>query len=68
MVTCYVTKITASCSAMIDVAHGTIKLLLRDKVHVVMSILLITRSRESVETGLSHLKCVQHDYSSAFSQ
>ena len=32
MVTCFVTKTTASCSAIIDVLHGTITLLLRDKV------------------------------------
>ena len=29
MVTCYVTKMTASCLAIIDVSHGTITLLLR---------------------------------------
>ena len=44
MATCYVTKRTASCSAIIDVLHGTIlgtiTLLLHD----------------SVETGFSHLK------------
>ena len=28
----YVAKMTASCPAIIDVLHGTIKLLLRDKV------------------------------------
>ena len=32
MVTRYITKMTASCSAIIDVSHGTITLLLRDKV------------------------------------
>ena len=32
LVTCYVTKMTASCSAIIDVSHGTITLMLRDKV------------------------------------
>ena len=32
VVTCYVTKVTGSCSAIIDVLHGTITLLLRDKV------------------------------------
>ena len=36
------------------VSHGAITLLLRDSVEV--SILLITKSLESVETGLSHLK------------
>ena len=41
-----------SYSAIIDFSHGTITLLLRDKV---MLILLITRSLEIVETGLSHL-------------
>ena len=52
MVTFYVTKMTASCSAIIVVSDGTITLLLS----VVVSILLITRPLESVETGLSHLK------------
>ena len=52
MVTFYVTEMTGSCSAITDVAHGTITLLLHDNV----LILLITRSLESVETGLSHLK------------
>ena len=32
MVTCYATKMTASCSAIIGVSHGTITLLLHDKV------------------------------------
>ena len=32
MVTCYTKKTIASCSAIIDVSHGTITLLLRDKV------------------------------------
>ena len=47
MVTCYVTKISATCLAIIDASHRTIRLLLRDK-SVVVSILLITRSLESV--------------------
>ena len=32
MVTCYVTKMTGSCSAITDVSHGTITLLLHDNV------------------------------------
>ena len=32
MVTCYIKKTTTSCSVVIDVSHGTITLLLRDKV------------------------------------
>ena len=54
MVTCYVLKMTASCLAIIGVSHGAITLLFR----VVVSILLITRSLESVETGFSHLTFV----------
>ena len=45
-VTCYITKMTASFSAIISVSDGTITLLFR----VVVSILLITRSLSSVET------------------
>ena len=50
MVTCYRTKVTASYLAIIDVLHGIVTFLFRDR--VVVAILLITRSLESVETGL----------------
>ena len=51
IVTFYFTKTTES--AIIGVWFGTKTLLLNDKV---ASFLLIIRSFESVETGLSHLK------------
>ena len=54
MVTFYFTKTTESFSAITGVSYGTKTLLLNDS--VVVSILLITRSLDNVETNLRHLK------------
>ena len=54
--TFYLTKTTKSFSAISGVWYGTITLVLNNS--VVVSILLITRYLESVETGLSHLNSV----------